>query len=105
MKLQIKSTNLDLTSAIREYIETKIGSLAKFVSRYEKKGAELLARVEIARTTNHHHKGDVYYAEVNIDNGQNIARAECENADIYAAIDNAQDIVKRQLIKRKEQEK
>ncbi len=102
MKITIKSTNLDLTPAIREYINEKIGALAKFVARYEENGSELLARVEIARTTNHHHKGDVYYAEVNIDNGKNIARAEVEDAEIHAAIDKTQDILKRQLVKLKE---
>ncbi len=102
MNIQIKSTNLDLTPSIKEYIEKRIGALAKFVARYEENGTELLARVEVARTTNHHHKGDVYYAEVNIDNSQNIARAECENSDIRAAIDKAEDILKRQLVKRKE---
>lgn len=104
MKIHIKSTNLDLTPSIREYIEEKIGTLAKFVGRYEKEGSELLARVEIARTTNHHHKGDVFYAEVNIDNGTNLARAEVEDAEIHAAIDKAQDILKRQLVKLKERQ-
>jgi len=35
MKLNIKATNLDLTPAIREYIEIKIGSLSHFLKRFE----------------------------------------------------------------------
>lgn len=35
MKIDIKATNLDLTPAIREYIEIKIGSLSHFLKRFE----------------------------------------------------------------------
>lgn len=102
MKIKIKATNLELTSAIREYIEMRIDGLAKFVKRLEENGSEVLARVEIARTSRHHEKGDVYYAEVNLDLTHNIARASREGSDIRATIDEVHDILKRMLVKKKE---
>lgn len=80
----------------------KIGGLAKLVFGIERKGTEVLARVEITRTTNHHGKGDVYRAEVNVDAPQNIVRAEEESADIRAAIDAVQVKLKQLLVKYKE---
>ncbi len=102
MKLELKSKNLELTLAIKEYIEMKIGSLAKLVSSIEREGMEVLARVDIVRTSNHHGKGDVYRAEVNIDAPQNIVRAEEEATDIRAAIDSVQVKLKQMLVKYKE---
>ncbi len=40
MKVNIKATNLDLTPAIRQYIEIKIGSLEHFLKRFD--GSTLL---------------------------------------------------------------
>ncbi len=80
----------------------KIGSLAKLVSSIEREGMEVLARVDIVRTSNHHGKGDVYRAEVNIDAPQNIVRAEEEATDIRAAIDSVQVKLKQMLVKYKE---
>lgn len=102
MKIKIKGTGLNLTPAIQEYIEDKIGALEKFVQSIERDGGELLARVEIARTTRHHEHGDVFRAEVNIDRGKNIARAEHEDYDIRVAIDHVHTVLKRLLVKYKE---
>lgn len=101
MKINIKGTNLDLTPSIKEYIEMRVIPLEKFLGDTELAN-DILARVEIARTTNHHNKGDVYRAEINIDIMKNIARAESVGDDIRAAIDEAASKVQRQLVKYKE---
>ena len=102
MKLELKSKNLELTSAIKEYIEIKIGHLSKFVEKIENKGTEVLARVEIGRISNHHGKGDVYRVEVNIDAPQNIVRIEEEGSDVRALLDLVQNKLKQLLVKYKE---
>lgn len=102
MNIHIKATNLDLTSAMTEYINEKIGSLDKFVRHFERRGGEVLARVEIARTTKHHEKGPVYRAEVNLDmTSKSIARAEHEDWDIRVAITEVKDKLKHILSKAK----
>lgn len=107
MKIDIKSTNLELTPAITEFINEKIGSLDKFVGGFAR-GSEAPARhqlveafVEISRTTNHHRQGDVFKAEVNIKIGGNVVRAEKEDWDIRNAIDAVREELKMELQKEK----
>lgn len=108
MKIDIKSTNLELTPAITEFIHEKIGSLDKFVGGFAMREEESPERnrlveafVEISRTTNHHRQGDIFKAEVNIKIGGNIVRAEKEDLDVRAAIDLVREELKAELQKEK----
>lgn len=102
MRIQIKSTNLDLTPALGVYIEDKLGSLQKFLDTLEGGKSEVLARVEIARTTKHHAKGPVYRVEVNLGLNKNFIRVEEEGYDIRAAIDVIRDVLQSKIVKFKE---
>jgi len=101
MIINIKSNKLDITPAITQYIEEKIGSLDKFIVRFESHG-EATATVEINRTTNHHQHGEVYYAEVNLNVNGITIRAEQTDEDIRAAIDKVKDILKLEIGKYKD---
>lgn len=101
MKITIKSTGLELTPPIKEFIEEKVGSVQKFLQRYDENNG-VLAAVEIARSTNHHHKGEVYFAEININLPGTILRAKSENADVRTAINDAKDTLKREIDKYKD---
>lgn len=101
MKIQIKGTNLTLTPSIKEYIETKLSGLEKFMKSLEE-GREAVALVEIGRTTKHHAKGDIMRAEVNIDLTKNIARAEHEDVDVRTSIDMVYGKLKNILSKQKD---
>lgn len=101
MRIHIKSTNLDLTPALKEYIEQKIGSLAKFLKRWNPKGV-VEAYVEVGRTTQHHHKGNIFRAEADLRVPGKILRAEDEDWDIRVAIGRVKDKLKREAEKYKE---
>ena len=101
MKIIIKTTNLELTPAINEYIEEKIGSLDKFLNKKLEKESEIKIEVEIARTTKHHKSGDVYYAEANIHLPGKILRAEHSDWDIRVAVDKIKDILQQEIKKYK----
>ena len=101
MKIDIKATNLDLTPALREYIEEKIGALTKFLKRWDPEGI-VEAWVEVGRTTKHHYKGNVFRAEVDLRLPGKILRAEDENFDIRVAIDRVRDKLRREIEKYKE---
>lgn len=101
MIINIKSTNLDLTPPIRKYIEEKIGSLDKFLGRFEKEGGVKIF-VEIARTTKHHKSGEVFYAEAMFSLGKKIFRAEDLNDDIRLAIDEVRNKLQQEIKKYKE---
>jgi len=103
MNLDIKCTNLELTPSIKEYIETKTSGLSKLMGKWEKIGA-VEARFELARTSNHHNKGDVYHAEMNLTLDGKFIRAEADGEDAYAVIDKAKDIMKKEISKLKDKE-
>ncbi len=97
MTLNIKTKNLELTPSIKTYIENKILPLSRFVERWEKRGS-VEVNFELARTTQHHHKGDVYYAEVNLSLGGKLLRTEYSGEDIHEVVDRAKDKIKEELI-------
>jgi putative sigma-54 modulation protein len=100
MEIDIEANGIDLTPPLREYIELKIGSLEKFLKRFSEEGS-VYAKVEVARTTQHHHSGNVFYAEVNLYIQNKILRAEYTSDDIRAAIDKVKDKLKREIQKHK----
>lgn len=107
MKINIKATNLDLTPAIKQYIEEKVGGLEKLLSSKSIDWDPEIGRptveafVEISRTTKHHHKGPVFRAEINVPMpGQGkVLRAEAEQWDIRVAIDQIKDEIQIELKK------
>lgn len=100
MKINIKSTNFELTGAIEQYVETKIGSIRRLLSD---EAADLVdASVEVGKPSLHHHTGPVFTTEVNFHMGGMLFRATSENEDLYTSIDRAKDELERQIIKFKD---
>ncbi len=96
MNINIKATNMELTEAISAYVEKKVRSLEKFIN---KSGDGAQVQVEVGKTTNHHNKGDIFRAEMNVSLSGNAYqfRAASETEDLYAAIDMARDDLEREL--------
>ena len=94
MNISIKATHLDLTPSIKEYVEEKVGNLAKFIVAQE-------AKVELARDK-HHHTGLVFRAEIMLVVGGKLMRAEADAEDIYAAVDMTIPKLKEQISKFKD---
>lgn len=105
MKINIKSTDLELTPALTEFIEEKIGSLNKFVRAETEDGDGsagnylVEAFVEVARDTKHHKHGEVFRAEVNLKIGGRMLRAEKRDWDARVAIDAVREELKTELDK------
>ncbi|MBK5215538.1 MAG: ribosome-associated translation inhibitor RaiA [Candidatus Pacebacteria bacterium] len=97
MNINIKATNLDLTDAIRDYINKRLSGVDKFA-----KNGKILTRVEVSKTTNHHKKGDVFRAEffVEIMGVEYYAFSEVD--DLYAAIDATKADIFRQITNKKD---
>lgn len=98
LKKHIKTTNIELTPSIREYAEKKVDALLKFV----KDEVEALAEIEVGKTTHHHHKGDVFKAEINLSFNDKQFRAEVVSDDLYKAIDRMKDEILREVKNAKE---
>jgi len=101
MKINIKAVNLDLTPALNQYLEEKIGSLSKFLKNYEIEG-EIQARVEVSRTTRHHHHGNVFRTEINLILPKKILRSVAEREDIRITIDEAKSKLQQEIKKHKQ---
>ncbi len=100
MTINIKGSGLDLTPAIKQFVEEKIGGLAKFLEKFNPDG--LIVNVIIARTTNHHRHGDVYQIELNVDlPGKHLA-AKAEGDDVRTAIGDARDKLKSEILSHKD---
>lgn len=89
---------MDLTEAIRQYVEKRLSALEKMCEKY----SPCDVAVEVGKTTQHHQKGDVFFAEFNMTIPGEVVRSTSTTDDLYAAIDDAKDDLKRQLVDRKE---
>ncbi len=83
---EITSTNLELTDAIRSYVETKLASLDKFCERY----SPCDVAVEVGKTSEHHNKGKIFRAEYTMTIPGTSLRAEAVEEDLYAGIEHRQ---------------
>lgn len=99
MNINIKATNIELTPAIYDYVEKKIGS----ISKYLQEGSEdIVAQVEVGKTTNHHKGGDIFRAEVHISGSGLNMYAMSETEDLYASVDKVKDEISEELKRNKE---
>ncbi len=97
MKTNIKATGIELTPAITDYVEKKIGSLEK----YFRNNPDVLLQVEVGKSTQHHKHGDIFRAEVHV-SGQGLdLYAAAEEGDVNAAIDAVKDDLAHKLMSEK----
>lgn len=92
MSINIKATNIELTSTIEEYINKKMDSVTRFLDK-----DDYTIYVEVGKTTNHHKNGDIYKAEFNVVSAGKKFFAESTNEDLYFAIDQVRDEIVRKL--------
>lgn len=94
---EIKGTNMELTEAIKQYVNKRLEGVANLCEKY----SPCDVNVEVGKTSQHHNKGEVFYAEFNMTIPGETLRATSTQEDLYAAIDEAKDQLKRQLVDRK----
>ena len=95
MKIIVKTTNIDLSPSISQYIEEKIGGLDKFLEKFD---PELVrADVEVGKTTRDQRRGDIFRAEVNLSIGGHFIRVEQTEESLMAAIDLVKDELSREI--------
>jgi len=100
MRIIVKGSGFSVTPSLLQYVEDKINRLAKLLPE----GSALpIARIELTRSTKHHRKGRVFYAEINLTvSGNILLRAEAMHFDIRSAFDSARREVRTELRKFKE---
>lgn len=87
----LHGTGIELTDAIRVYVEKKVMALGKFMPRATK------VEIDIGMRSHHHNKGKIYYAEMEVYQPTGNLRVEREAEDLYKAIDKVKDHIKVEL--------
>ena len=95
MHIPIKTTNIELTDALRDYVEKKLGTLEKII------GSDGIVHVEIGKPSQHHQKGDVFKAEARTRFQGKQKYVSVERADMYTAIDDLEIAFKEALVSEK----
>lgn len=95
MQIIITGKNIELTDAIKAYVEKKIGGLDKFYSGI------IRAQVEVGMDSKHHLKGKVFVAECKLEVPGNDLFASKMEKTLYKAIDKVKDYLGAELKKRK----
>ncbi|OGY58705.1 MAG: ribosomal subunit interface protein [Candidatus Colwellbacteria bacterium RIFCSPHIGHO2_12_FULL_44_17] len=103
MNITIQATNFELTEAIKIYIHEKFDAFSRVLERWEKEGP-LELKVEVAKTTQHHRHGDVFYAEVTLILPGKTLRAQDTEPDLHKAIDRVKDILHEEIKKYKDKQ-
>jgi ribosomal subunit interface protein len=93
MNTNIQVTGIDSTDAIRAYAQEKIEDLTKYFENIQK------ADIDVGMRSQHHQKGKVFYAEVNLHVPGTMLRVVKDAEDLYKAIDKVRDHLKVELEK------
>ena len=92
MNYNIRGENIEVTPAIREYVEKKIGKLERYFTETPDANVHVNLKVYNDKTTK---------VEITIPLPSLVLRAEETNADMYAGIDLINDKLERQIRKYK----
>lgn len=95
MDVDIKATGMELTDAIRAFIQQKMDTLDNKTTRF---GDVVRAEVEVGKTTAHHKTGPVFRAEVHVRLPGKVVYVTAENYDLYIAINDAKKEAERQIV-------
>lgn len=87
MNIQIKATKIQLTQETKDYIQTKIDMLEKYLGDIQVFNCDF----EIELTTNHHAKGKIFRAECNLNLKGKLIRVEKTEENLHKAIDKVKD--------------
>ena len=93
MNIRIKSTNITLNPAITDYVNKSLDKISKLLNNDPSAQCD----VELARTTNHHQKGNIFKAEIHIVGAGIDAYASVEHEDLNMAVTDVRDEIIRKL--------
>lgn len=96
MTINIRGTGIELTPAIRQYVEEKMNTLVRFWHEI------VQVNVDVGIRSHHHQKGDIFYVEANLHLPGHLIRVVKEEQDLYKAIDKVKDHLKVELKTMKE---
>ena len=94
MSTNIKATNIELTDAIKDYVNKNLLGLDRFITDPKE---NLIIQVEVGKTTMHHRSGDYFRAEFNVDISGKKFYVSAKKDNLYGAIDEAKEALFRKI--------
>lgn len=98
MKINLKASNLELTPAIQEYVQTKVDMLEKYLGDMQVVNCDF----EVEKSVGGQNKGEIYRAEINLQIPRDLLRVDKTETDLYKAIDKVKDHMEAMIISHKE---
>ena len=98
MKIRLKGTHLELTEAIKNYVQEKMDSTEKYLGDVQVINCDF----EVEKILPGQHKGEVFRAEVNLQVAHELLIVEKTEEDLYKAIDKVKDHLELVIKKYKE---
>jgi len=102
MQINLQGKNIELTEAIKDYVQKKVTNLEKLLTNIEEKGGEVQVNMEVSLTTNHHKTGEIFKADCSIVLKGGNFFASAEHSDLYGAIDAVKDKLFSEINKKKD---
>lgn len=101
MKINLKATNLELTDALKNYIQVKVDMLEKYLGDVQVLNCDF----EIDKAVGDQNKGKIFRAELNLEVPRDLLRVDKTEADMYKAIDKVKDHMVLMIKKYKEKKR
>ncbi len=98
MKINLKATKIETTSAISSYVQEKMDMLDKYLGTTQIINCD----VELERIIGGQNKGEIFRVEVNLEVPHELLRIEKTEADLYKAIDKVKDHLSEVIVKYRE---
>jgi putative sigma-54 modulation protein len=98
MQIQIKATKIELTDAIRDYVQKKCDMLEKYLGDVQ----VINCHFEVGLAVGGQNSGEIFRGEINLDVPGKLLRVEKTEQDLYKAIDKVKDHMEQEIIKYKE---
>ncbi len=102
MQINLKSTNMEMTPAIHDYVIKRVTNLEKLLTKIEEKGGDATVNFEVGKGTNHHKGGAVFHADCLVSIKGEKFYGSADEEDLYAAIDKVKENLFREISKNKD---
>ncbi len=100
MKIIFKKKDFAITPSVQDYVQKKMETLEKFFKSFGEE--KRIIEVELGKSVGKQKSGDIFRAEINLNLGGKMFRAESEQADLLSAIDETRDDLEQEIKKFKE---
>lgn len=102
MQINLQSKNMELTSAIYDYVEKRVTNLEKLLKNIEEGGGTVSVLFEVSQSTKRHKSGAIFHADCLIKIKGEEYYASADEEDLYAAVDKVKDTLFKEISKDKD---